>query len=27
MLRDAGFRAAGWQPLSGGIVCVHTAMR
>jgi len=27
MLREAGFGAAGWQPLSGGIVCVHTALR
>jgi len=27
LLREAGFGAAGWQPLSGGIVCVHTALR
>jgi demethylmenaquinone methyltransferase/2-methoxy-6-polyprenyl-1,4-benzoquinol methylase len=27
MIREAGFAAVGWQPLSGGIVCVHTAMK
>ena len=27
MLRDAGFAAAGWTPLTGGIVCVHTAVK
>jgi demethylmenaquinone methyltransferase/2-methoxy-6-polyprenyl-1,4-benzoquinol methylase len=27
LIREAGFDAAGWQPLSGGIVCVHTAMK
>lgn len=27
MIRDAGFAAVGWQSLSGGIVCVHTAFR
>lgn len=26
-LRDAGFAAAGWQSLTGGIVCVHTAVK
>jgi demethylmenaquinone methyltransferase/2-methoxy-6-polyprenyl-1,4-benzoquinol methylase len=24
-IREAGFAAVGWRPLSGGIVCVHTA--
>ncbi len=27
MLREAGFAAAGWQLLSGGIVCLHTAIK
>ncbi len=27
LLRDAGFAAAGWVPSSGGIVCVHTAIK
>ena len=27
MLREAGFAAVGWQPLTGGIVCVHTALK
>ncbi len=27
LLRDAGFAAAGWTPLSGGIVCIHTALK
>ena len=27
LLRDAGFAAAGWIPLSGGIVCIHTAIK
>ncbi len=26
-LREAGFAAAGWRPLTGGIVCVHTAFK
>lgn len=26
-LRDAGFAAVGWVPLTGGIVCVHTAIK
>lgn len=26
-LRDAGFGGVGWRSLSGGIVCLHTAMR
>jgi demethylmenaquinone methyltransferase/2-methoxy-6-polyprenyl-1,4-benzoquinol methylase len=26
-IREAGFGAVGWQSLSGGIVCVHTALR
>jgi len=26
-LRDAGFGGVGWRPLSGGIVCLHTALR
>ena len=26
-LREAGFAAVGWQPLSGGIVCLHTALK
>jgi demethylmenaquinone methyltransferase/2-methoxy-6-polyprenyl-1,4-benzoquinol methylase len=27
MIRDSGFAAVGWQPLTGGIVCVHTALK
>lgn len=27
ILRDAGFAAAGWTPLTGGIVCIHTALK
>ncbi len=27
MIRDAGFAGVGWQPLTGGIVCVHTALK
>ncbi|MBZ5639021.1 MAG: ubiquinone/menaquinone biosynthesis methyltransferase [Acidobacteriia bacterium] len=27
VLREAGFAAAGWTPLTGGIVCVHTAIK
>lgn len=27
MIREAGFGAVGWKPLTGGIVCVHTALR
>ena len=27
MLREAGFAAAGWTPLTGGAVCVHTAIK
>ena len=27
MIRDAGFAAVGWQPLTGGIVCIHTALK
>lgn len=26
-LRDAGFAAVGWTPLTGGIVCVHVAVK
>ncbi len=26
-IRDAGFAACGWDALSGGIVCVHTAFK
>jgi demethylmenaquinone methyltransferase/2-methoxy-6-polyprenyl-1,4-benzoquinol methylase len=26
-IREAGFAAVGWQPLTGGIVCVHTALK
>lgn len=26
LLREAGFGGVGWVPLTGGIVCVHTAM-
>lgn len=27
LLRESGFAGVGWQPLSGGIVCLHTALR
>ena len=27
LLREAGFGGVGWQRLSGGIVCLHTALR
>jgi demethylmenaquinone methyltransferase / 2-methoxy-6-polyprenyl-1,4-benzoquinol methylase len=27
ILREAGFAAVGWTPLTGGIVCVHTAIK
>jgi len=27
LVRESGFSAVGWQPLSGGIVCVHTAFK
>jgi demethylmenaquinone methyltransferase/2-methoxy-6-polyprenyl-1,4-benzoquinol methylase len=27
IIREAGFGAVGWQSLSGGIVCVHTALK
>jgi demethylmenaquinone methyltransferase/2-methoxy-6-polyprenyl-1,4-benzoquinol methylase len=27
MIRDAGFAAVGWRPLTGGIVCLHTALK
>ena len=27
MIREAGFSAVGWQSLTGGIVCVHTALK
>jgi demethylmenaquinone methyltransferase/2-methoxy-6-polyprenyl-1,4-benzoquinol methylase len=27
VVRESGFGAVGWQPLSGGIVCVHTALK
>lgn len=27
MIREAGFGAVGWQTLTGGIVCLHTAMK
>jgi demethylmenaquinone methyltransferase/2-methoxy-6-polyprenyl-1,4-benzoquinol methylase len=27
VLREAGFAAVGWTPLTGGIVCVHTAIK
>jgi demethylmenaquinone methyltransferase/2-methoxy-6-polyprenyl-1,4-benzoquinol methylase len=27
MIREAGFAAVGWRPLSGGIVCLHTALK
>ena len=27
MIRDAGFAAVGWDSLSGGIACVHTALK
>jgi demethylmenaquinone methyltransferase/2-methoxy-6-polyprenyl-1,4-benzoquinol methylase len=26
-IREAGFAAVGWQPLTGGIVCLHTALK
>lgn len=26
-IREAGFAAVGWQPLTSGIVCLHTAMK
>lgn len=26
-IRDAGFGAVGWRPLTGGIVCLHTALK
>jgi demethylmenaquinone methyltransferase/2-methoxy-6-polyprenyl-1,4-benzoquinol methylase len=26
-IREAGFAAVGWRPLTGGIVCVHTAFK
>jgi demethylmenaquinone methyltransferase/2-methoxy-6-polyprenyl-1,4-benzoquinol methylase len=27
MIRETGFAAVGWRPLTGGIVCVHTALK
>jgi demethylmenaquinone methyltransferase/2-methoxy-6-polyprenyl-1,4-benzoquinol methylase len=27
MIREAGFAAVGWRPLTGGIACVHTALK
>ena len=27
MIREAGFAAVGWIPLSGGIVCLHTGIK
>jgi demethylmenaquinone methyltransferase / 2-methoxy-6-polyprenyl-1,4-benzoquinol methylase len=27
VLREAGFAAVGWTPLTGGIVCIHTAIK
>ena len=27
IIRESGFGAVGWQPLSGGIVCLHTALK
>ena len=27
LIREAGFSAVGWQSLTGGIVCVHTALK
>jgi len=27
MIREAGFGAVGWRPLTGGIVCLHTALK
>jgi len=27
MIREAGFAAVGWRPMSGGIVCLHTALK
>jgi ubiquinone/menaquinone biosynthesis C-methylase UbiE len=26
-IREAGFAAVGWRSLTGGIVCVHTALK
>jgi demethylmenaquinone methyltransferase/2-methoxy-6-polyprenyl-1,4-benzoquinol methylase len=26
-IREAGFAAVGWRPLTGGIVCLHTALK
>jgi len=26
-MREAGFAAVGWRPLTGGIVCLHTALK
>ena len=26
-IRESGFAAVGWQPLTGGIVCLHTAFK
>jgi demethylmenaquinone methyltransferase/2-methoxy-6-polyprenyl-1,4-benzoquinol methylase len=26
-IRESGFAAVGWQPLTGGIVCLHTALK
>jgi len=27
MIREAGFAAVGWRALTGGIVCLHTALK
>jgi demethylmenaquinone methyltransferase/2-methoxy-6-polyprenyl-1,4-benzoquinol methylase len=27
MIREAGFAGVGWRPLTGGIVCLHTALK
>lgn len=27
VVRESGFGGVGWQPLSGGIVCLHTALK
>jgi demethylmenaquinone methyltransferase/2-methoxy-6-polyprenyl-1,4-benzoquinol methylase len=27
MIRESGFAAVGWTPLTGGIVCLHTALK
>lgn len=27
MIREAGFAAVGWEPLTGGIVCLHIALK